>query len=154
MIFGKRVSEYLAFQKVCLAVLAAVGLTRLGLSLAGVSNAAAMWLSMNVVTWGSAFYYGIAAARTGFGSYRQLLPLMFFQMVVQQAIAVLGILLAIAGYPNIYAAPEYSFGAQSQWLHVLAHLTIGLILPSLILWGAGSLAMLVTKKLGRRPAVA
>jgi hypothetical protein len=37
----------------------------------------------------------------GFGSYRQLLPLTFFQTVVMQSIAVLGILLSIAGLPNV-----------------------------------------------------
>jgi hypothetical protein len=51
---------------------------------------------------------------SGFGSYKQLLPLMLFQTLVMQSIAVLGILLAIGGFPNIYAAPEFSFGAQSR----------------------------------------
>ena len=115
--FGKPVSAYLAFQKVVLVVLATVGLARLGLSLAGVPNAAAAWLSMNAVGWAGVVYYGVAVHTRGFGSYKQLLPLAFFQIVLQQAIAVLGILLAIAGLPNVYAAPEFSFGAQNQWLH-------------------------------------
>jgi hypothetical protein len=152
--FGKRLSQYLGFQKAVLGLLAVVGLARLGLSLAGLPNTTVAWLSMNVVAWAGALYYGVAVHTRGFGSYKQILPLVFFQTVLQQSIAVLGILLAIGGYPNIYAAPEFSFGAQSQWIHVLAHLTIGIIVPTLLLWGVASLVLLVTKKMARRPAVA
>jgi len=152
--FGKPVSEYLSFQKVVLAVLAAVGLARLGLSLAGVPNATVAWLSMNVVGWAGVLYYGVAVHTRGFGSYRQLLPLALFQITLQQLIAVLGILLAIAGRPNVYAAPEYSFGAQSQWLHALSHLTIGIVVVTLLMWGVASLVLLVTRKIVRRAAVA
>lgn len=152
--FGKRISEYLGFQKEFLAILAVVGLARLGLSLAGMPDSTVAWLSMNVVTWAAALYYGVAVHTRGFGSYKQILPLAFFQIVLQQAIAVLGILLAIAGYPNIYAAPEFSFGAQSQWIHILSHLTIGIIVPPFLLWAVASLVMLVTKKVAPRPAVA
>jgi hypothetical protein len=154
MMFGKRVSQYLEFQKVSLALLAVVGLTRLGLSLAGLPTSTVTWVSMNVVLWGATLYYGVAVHTSGFGSYRQLLPLVIFQVVLFQAIAVLGILLSIAGFPNIFAAPEYSLGAQSQWVHLLAHLTIGLVVPSLMLWGVASLVMLINKKVVRRPAVA
>ena len=152
--FGKRLSQYLDFQKVFLALIAAVGLARLGLSLAGLPNAAVTWLSMNAVVWAGTLYYGVAVHTRGFGSYRQLLPLVFFPLVPFHAIAVLGILLSIAGFPNIFAAPEYSLGAQGQWAHALAHLTIGMIVPSLLLWGVASLVMLITKKVARRPAVA
>jgi hypothetical protein len=152
--FGKPVSEYLRFQKVVLALRAAVGLARLGLSLAGVPNATVAWLSMNVVGWAGVMYYGVAVHTRGFGSYRQLLPLALFQITLQQLIAVLGILLAIAGLPNVYAAPEYSFGAQSQWLHALSHLTIGIVVATLLMWGVASLVLLVTRKIVRRPALA
>ena len=149
-----RVSHYLDFQKVILGLIAAVGLARLGLSLAGLPNATVAWLSVNVVGWSAALYYGVAVYTSGFGSYKQILPLAFFQTVLAQAIAVLGILLAIAGLPNIYAAPEYSFGAQSQWVHALAHLTIGIVIPPFLLWGAASLALQITKKVASRPAAA
>jgi len=152
--FGKRVSEYLGFQKVPLAILAVVGLARLGLSLAGTPDKTVAWLSMNVVTWAAAFYYGVAVHTRGFGSYRQILPLAFFQMVLQQVIAVAGILLAIAGLPNVFAAPEFSMGVQNQWIHLLAHLTIGIVVPTLMLWGVASLVLLITRKVSRRPAVA
>ncbi len=156
--FGKRVSEYLAFEKVWLILLAAVGLGRLVLSLAGAPDHLVVFLSMTVVGWAAVLYYGVAVHTRGFGSYRHLLPLLFFQIVVVQAIAVAGILLAIAGWPNIYAAPEFSgppfARSANQWSHALAHLTIGIVAPVLLGWGVGSLLLLVTRKVSRRPAVA
>lgn len=150
--FGKSFAEYLRFQMPVLVLLAVVGFARLGASLAGLPDATVKWLAMNVVLWGGAVFYGIAAQRRGFGSYKQLLPLVVSQVLLFQTIAVLGILLAIAGYPNIYAAPEFSFQGQSQRIHVIAHLTVGVVVPSLILWGVASLAMLVTKKVDSAPA--
>jgi len=156
--FGKRLSEYLRFQKVWLALIAAVGLARLGLSLAGLPDRTVTWLSMTAVGWVAVLYYGVAVHTKGFGSYRHLLPLMFFQVLVVQSIAVAGILLAIAGFPNIYAAPEYSgppFARSSnQWSHALAHLTIGMVVPVLLWWGVGSLVLLITKRVARRPVAA
>lgn len=153
-IFGKPLSQYLGFQKVVLALIAAVGLARLGLSLAGLPNATVAWLSMSVVALAGMVYYGVAVHTRGFGSYKQLLPLMFFQTLVVNAIAILGIVLSIGGLPNIYAAPEYSFGGQNPWGHALAHLTIGIVVPSLLNWGVASLILLATKRVARRPAVA
>jgi len=152
--FGKPVSEYLRFQKVWLALIAAVGLARLGLSLAGLPDRSVMWLSMTVVGWLAVLYYGAAVHTRGFGSYRHLLPLLIFQVVLVQAIAVTGILLAIAGLPNIYAAPEYSgppfARSANQWTHALAHLTIGIVAPVILWWGVASLVLLITKAVTRR----
>jgi hypothetical protein len=77
--FGKRLSQYLDFQKGILGLLATVGLARLGLSLAGLPDTTVSWLSMNVVAWAGALYYGVAVHTKDFGSYRQILPLGFFQ---------------------------------------------------------------------------
>ena len=156
--FGKRISSYLGFQKVWLALIAAVGLARLGLSLAGVPDRTVMFLSMTAVGWAAVIYYRVAVHTKGFGSYKHLLPLMIFQVLLVQSIAVAGILLAIAGFPNIYAAPEFSgppfARSANQWSHALAHLTIGMVVPVLLWWGIGSLTLLITKKLARQPAVA
>ena len=152
--FGRPLAEYVRFQKIVLAILVVVGLARLGASLAGLPDATVQWLAMNVVLWGGAVYYGIVVPRSGFGGYRQLLPLVTIQVLVFQAIAVLGILLAIAGFPNIFAAPEFSFQAQSQWVHAAAHLTIGVVAPCLLLWGVASLVMLITRKVAPAPALA
>jgi len=155
--FGKRLSEYLRFQRAWLVLIAAVGLARLGLSLAGLPDKTVSLLSMTVVGWVAILYYGVAVHTRGFGSYKHLVPLIFLQMVLVQAIAVFGILLAIAGLPNIYAAPEYSgppfARSANQWSHALAHLTIGIVVPVLLGWGVASLVLLVTKRVARRPAV-
>jgi hypothetical protein len=152
--FGKRISEYLDFQKAFLAAIAVVGLSRLVLSLAGLPNTTTRWLSMNVVAWAGVFYYGVAVHTRGFGGYKQLLPLGLFQTIVMQLIAVAGILLAIAGYPNVFAAPEFSFGNDNQWAHAAAHLTIGIVVPPLLTWAISSLVLLITRKTSRRPATA
>jgi hypothetical protein len=153
--FGKRVSEYLRFQRVWLAVIAAVGFARLALSLAGLPDRTVTVLSITVAGWVAVLYYGVAVHTKGFGSYKHLLPLLVFQVVLVQTIAVLGILVAIAGLPNIYAAPEYSgppFARSSnQWTHIAAHLTIGIVAPVLIWWAVASLVLFVTKRVARRP---
>ena len=47
-------------------------------------------------------YYGIAVHTHRFGSYKQLLPLVFFQVALTHGIAVLGILVsAVVGYLTI-----------------------------------------------------
>jgi hypothetical protein len=156
--FGKRISEYLGFQRWWLVAIAAVGLARLGLSLAGLPDRTVMFLSMTAAGWIAILYYGVAVHTKGFGSYKQLLPLMIFQVALVQSIAVAGILLAIAGHPNIYAAPEFSgppfARSANQWNHVLAHLTIGMVAPVLLWWGVACLVLLITRKLARRSAVA
>ncbi len=154
--FGKRLSQYLAFQWPLLLLTAAVGLARLGLSLAGQPDASVKWLSMNVALGAAAVYYGVALHARGFGSYKQLLPLVFFQALILNAIAVAGIVLSIAGFPNIFAAPEYAgpVTPDNQWLHALSHLTIGMVNAPLVLWGVASLSLWITRKVARRPAVA
>jgi hypothetical protein len=146
--FGKTIAQYLAFQKYLLLLTAAVGLLRLGASLAGVPNETARWLSLNAVLWSGAVYYGIAVHTRGFGSYKQILPLVFFQVAIYHLIAVTGIVLSIFGMQNIFAAPEYAgpSDASSQWLHALSHLTVGMVAAPLVLWAPASLAHWIARK--------
>lgn len=150
--FGKPVGEYLALQKWWLVALAVVGVLRIALSLGGVPDATVKWLATNVVGFAAAFYYGVAGAKAGF-LYKQLLPLTFFHAIVFHALAAIGILLTIAGYPNIYATPEYT-PFSNQWLHLGAHLTIGMVAASLIGWALASLSMRVTRAVSPRTAPA
>ena len=55
-VLGKRLSEYFAFQKVFLALIAMAGVARLGISLAGVPDGTAKWFSMTVLAAASIFY--------------------------------------------------------------------------------------------------
>jgi hypothetical protein len=151
-IFGKTFSQYVAFQKIFLIVIAVVGLLRLALSLAGVSDDATRWLSMTVVALAATIYYGIAVHTKGFGSYRQLLPLLVTQGVVANLIAIVGILISAGtGRPNIFTANEYG-GTLSVPFHVGGHVIFGMGVGPLIGWAIASLTMLITKKV--KPASA
>jgi hypothetical protein len=50
-IFGKRLSEYVAFSNLFLGLILIVGIARLALSLSGVPNSTAKWLSITAVMW-------------------------------------------------------------------------------------------------------
>jgi hypothetical protein len=151
--FGKPVREYLALQKWWLVALAIVGILRIVFSSGGVAHPSVKWIfSTNLVGFAAGIYYGAVGYRRGF-LYKQLLPLSFFHGLVFHALAVLGILLTIAGYPNLYAGPEFS-PSQNQWLHILAHLTAGLVASPLVGWAVASLAMLVTRAVSPRPVLA
>ncbi len=153
-IFGKKVSEYLAFQKYILLLILAVGLGRLLLSLGGVPDSTAKWLSISVVTLIGVVYYSIRVHTAGFGSYKQLLPLMFIQSVVAQAIIIAGIIIAILTQKdNVFSAPEYSGGSDGKtWIHVFAHLIVGLIVGPLVGWLIGSILLFIVKKVAPQNA--
>jgi hypothetical protein len=155
MIFGKSCSDYLRFQRVWLGLVLAVGLARLGLSLAGLPNSTTKWLSLTVLTLLGVFYYGVRVHTSGFGSYKQLLPLIFNQNALAQVIVIAGIVIGIlTGHDNVFTAPEYSGGRDGKnWFHVLAHGVVILVLP-LVGWLVASLVMWVTKKVAPRPAAA
>ena len=157
-IFGKRLSEYVAFARVFLVLILVVGLARLALSLGGVPNTAARWVSITVVIWIGIIYFAIKVHTTGFGTYRHLLPIYFLQMLTAQVVIVPAIILAImTGHDNIFSIPEFSFGTDGKnWGHVLAHLFIGTTIGSLVGWLGGSLVMFVTRKVtgARAPSVA
>ena len=153
-IFGKPLSEYIAFAKIFLLLIVIVGVARLALSLAGVENATVKWLSISVVALVGVVYYAIRVYTSGFGSYKQLYPLVLFQSLLGEGLVALAIVLAIfTGTDNIYTAPEYSGGGDGKnWLHVVAHLVIAAVVLPLVSWGLSSLVMLVTKKVAPRPA--
>jgi len=148
-IFGKPLSEYVAFAKVFLGLILVVGITRLALSLGGVPDSTAKWFSMTALVWIGVFYYPIRVHTKDFGSYKQLLVLVALQNFIVQAIAIAGIVLAIfTGVGNIFSAPEYAFGSDGKtWLHVGAHLVIGTTAGSLIPWIVGSGILALTRKL-------
>jgi hypothetical protein len=151
--FGKSIGEYLRFQKVFLIAIVVVWLVRLVLSLAGTPNTTAKWFSVTVVLLIGMLYYAVAVHTRGFGSYKQLLPLVFFQSLLAESLVALAIVLAIfTGRDNIYTAPEYSGGGEGKtWIHVVAHIIVGAIVIPLMSWLIASLVMLVTKLIVKRP---
>jgi hypothetical protein len=152
--FGKTVGQYLGFQKIFLVVIVLAWVVRLALSLTGVPNATAKWVSVTVVMLIGVLYYGVAVHTKGFGCYKQLYPLMLFQSVVGEGLVAAGVALAIfTGEDNIFTAPEYSGGGDGKtWGHVGAHLLVAFVILPLVSWGIGSLVMLVTRKVAPRPA--
>ena len=148
-IFGKRLAEYVAFSKGFLALILVVGIARLALSLGGVPNSTAKWLSITAVMWIGILYFSIRVHTSGFGSYKHLFPILVLQSLVAQLVVVPAIMLAIfTGQDNIYSVPEYSFGRDGKtWSHVAAHLGLGTTIGPLVGWLVGCLIMFLTKKL-------
>lgn len=149
MIFGKRLSDYVAFCKPFLILIPLVGIIRLALSLGGVSPSLVRFFTMTGLVWIGVIYYSIRVHTTGFGSYKQLLVICALQNWAGQAVAIFAIALSIfTGTANIFSMPEYAFGSDGRtWTHLAAHLFIGTTIGSLVPWGIGSLILLITKKL-------
>ena len=148
-IFGKRLSEYFAFCRPFLFLILVVGILRLAVSLGGVSDSTARWLSITAVIWIGVLYYAIKVHTSGFGSYKQLLPICVLQAITAQVIIVPSIILAIlTGKDNIYSVPESFFGRDGKtWIHVAGHLVIGTTIAPLLGWLIGCVIMFATKKL-------
>jgi len=148
-IFGKSLADYVRFERGFLILILVVGLARLILSLRGVPNGTAKFLSLTVLFLLGMIYYSIRVHTSGFGSYKQLLPVLALPVIIGTCIIVAGIVIAIeTGNDNIFSAPEYSPNKLDgrTWGHAGAHVVAMIVLP-LILWGVGSLIMLATKKL-------
>ncbi len=149
IIFGKRLSEYVAFCRVFLVLILAIGLARLALSLGGVPNSTTKWLSMTAAVWIAVIYYSIRTHTSEFGSYRQLLPIVALLNLVAQVVAIAGIAIAIfTGNNNVFSSPEFAFGSDGKtWTHLLAHVFIGTTVGSLVPWLIGSGLLAATRKM-------
>jgi hypothetical protein len=152
--FGKRVSEYLVFQKLILVLVVAVWAMRLSLSLAGIPMTTVKWVSVTGVMILGTLYYGIAVHTRGFGSYKQLYALNLFQGLLGESLVAFAIVLAIlTGHTNAFTVPEYSGNADGRtWLHVFAHLVVGAVVLPLVGWALSSLVLLVTRLAAPRKA--
>ena len=159
--FGKSLSEYVAFQKPILVLIAAVWALRLGLSMAGVAVSGAQLASVTGVLVAGALYYGWAVGRKGFGSFKQLYGLNLVQGVFSQTLVALAIVLAIAiGQDNLYTIPEFYPPAQGIGVlglplppdgkslgHAVEHVVVaGAIGFPVIGWLLGSLVLLASRR--------
>ena len=155
--FGKPVSEYIAFAKPVLALIAVVWLLRLGLSMAGVPVGAARFVSVTGVVLFGAFYFGWAVGQKGFGSFKQLYGLNLVQGIFSQTLIALAIVLAIViGRDNIYTIPEFypaSAGNDplgfppdgKNFAHAFAHLVVGAVIIPIVGFVVGSVVLLFTR---------
>lgn len=162
--FGKPLSDYLAFQKPILILIAAVWALRLVLSMAGVPVSGAQFVSVTGVLILGALYYGWAVGRKAFGSFKQLYGLNLVQGVFSQTLVALAIVLAIVtGQDNLYTIPEFYPPAQGigvlglplppdgkNFGHAIERIVVagGIGFP-IIGWLLGSLVLFATR--GRRP---
>jgi hypothetical protein len=152
-IFGKPVSAYFSLAKGLTIIVSVVGLLRLILSLAGAPNPATRWLSMSAVMWAGILYLAFRVHKSGFGSYRHLLPAVAIPNFASQIVSFIGIITAIAmGVDNVFTAPEAAFGGHGRnWLHAFSHPVLGGILGSLVYWLV-SCVFLIVIRLARKDA--
>jgi hypothetical protein len=158
--FGKKVKEYVRFERWILILIVVVFALRLGLSLAGVTNAyypgkfllpkATEWVSINLVLSVGILYCAIAVQTRGFGTYKHLFPLLLFQTTIAHWLVGMGIILGIVtGHNNVFTALEHCgvCGADGlRWGHALGHIVLVPPLISLISWLPASAILFVTRK--------
>jgi len=146
-VFGRPLSDYVAFCKPFLILIPLVGIVRLALSLSGTPNDTARWFSMTALIWIAVIYCSIRIHTVGFGSYKQLVVICALLNLTTQVISITGILISIAtGTDNIFSAPDFAFNVGSKWAHVAAHVFIGTIAGTLVPWIVGSLILAITRK--------
>jgi hypothetical protein len=164
--FGKPLSEYVAFEKPVLILIAAVWALRLLFSMAGIPVVAAKIVSISWVLVLASLYYGWAVGQKGFGSYKQLYGLNLVQGLFSQTLVALAIVFAmVIGKDNIYTIPEFyppSAGNDPLGLppdgknlgHAIAHIVVaGAIVGPLVGWLLSSIVHFFTRK-SARPATA
>ena len=170
--FGKKVKEYVRFERWILILIVVVFALRLGLSLAGVSKAehpfitrtgiqtplpkGTEWLSINLVLLAGILYCAIAVQTRGFGTYKHLFPLLLFQTTLVHVLVGMAIILGIVSrHNNVFTAVEHCgvCGADGlRWSHALGHIVITPLLVSLVSWLPASAILFVTRRV-RRPGV-
>ena len=162
--FGKKVKEYVRFERWILILIVVVFALRLGLSLAGVSKAeypvmtrtgiptipkATEWVSINLVLLVGILYCAIAVQTTGFGTYKHLFPLLLFQTTIAHSLVGMGIILGIVtGHDNVFTDLAHCgvCGADGlKWSHAIGHIVVG-PLVSLVSWLPASAILFVTRK--------
>ena len=154
-VFGRPLSDYVAFCKPFLILIPLVGIVRLVLSLSGVPNRTDLFFSMTALLWIAVIYYSVRIHTARFGSYKQLLVICALLNLSTQVISITGIVISIiTGQDNIFTAPEFSFAVGSKWAHVAAHVFIGSIAGSLVPWIIGSLILAITRKASPVPGQA
>jgi hypothetical protein len=160
--FGKKVKEYVRFERWILILIVVVFALRLSLSLAGASvggNIAALdgnykateWVSIHLVLLVGILYCAIAVQTTGFGTYKHLFPLILFQTTIAHWLIGMGIILGmIPGHRNIFTTLAHCgvCGADGlkAWGHALGHIVVLPPLVSLISWLPASAILFVTRK--------
>src|SRR5678816_1254929 len=93
--FGKKLSEYVRFERWILVLVAIAFVVRLSISLAGTPFTETRWVSINLVLLFGLIYCAVGVHTTGFGSYKQLFGLMLVQNAFAHFLIAFGIILGI-----------------------------------------------------------
>ena len=96
-IFGKSLAEYARFERGFLILVLVVGVARLAASLLGLPNSQVKFLSLTVCFLLGMFYYAVRVYTSGFGSYKQLLPIYALPVIIGNAIVILPLILWALG---------------------------------------------------------
>ena len=149
-LFGKTLGDYLQLERGLLLATIIVGLIRLGLTLAGVSNAIVWWFSMTALTLIGIVVLPISVQRKGFGSYNHVFVLLAIQLAVSGVIIAAGIGIAAAtGVSNIFQSDSPD---ANPAMHAVEHLIGGPTITAFLFWLPASLVLFITKKLSRGSA--
>jgi hypothetical protein len=146
--FGKKLSEYIQFERWILILVTAAFVIRLGLSMAGRPFAQTRWVSINLVLLVGLIYCSVAVHTKGFGSYKQLFGLLLVQNVFAHVLIALGIAIGIVtGIENAFTVPEVSGGSNGATVfHAVIH-PVASFIVSVFAWLVGSVILFVTKKI-------
>ena len=153
-VLGKSIGEYFEFGRVIIIPMAVFGLARPLLYMGGVPLSVAGKISVTGFGFIALLYFGVQVARTGFGTYRHLLPLNFLVSATSAIIISGSIAIAIfTGVDNIYTLPQYAEGIEGRsWFHFGAHLLVGFVIIPIVATIMGAIVMFVTTKLVKAPA--
>jgi membrane protein YqaA with SNARE-associated domain len=75
---------------------------------------------------------------------------------VTHLVSIAGIVISIvSGQSNVFTAPEYFGGGDgANWLHVAAHLGVGMTVGAVVNWLIGSLVLFIARKVAKDPSAA
>jgi len=156
--FGKSLSEYVAFQRPILMLIAVVWFVRLAASLVGIPVAAAQYVSVTGVLVIGSLWYGWAVGQKGFGSFKQLYALNLVQGIFSQTLVAAAIVLAmLMGQDNIFTIPEFyppSAGGDALGMpasgrslaHAVSHLVVGAVVFPVLGWVISSVTLVATRQ--------
>jgi hypothetical protein len=150
-IFGKSVRDYFSFVRIGIILILAMGVVRFALGLSGVAYEKSTHLaSLTILGWILAVIYGHLARVTGFGRYRQLLPMAFTLAVTMYGFIILAIVVeSQGGLHGYFHAPGLGLmpGGMSVVDHVIGQL-LAMLVTTVLLWALASLGFALSSHLG------
>ena len=151
LIFGKSLRDYFFFVRIGIILILVMGVVRFALGLSGVSYEKSTHLaSLTILGWILAVIYGHFARVTGFGRYRQLLPMAFALAVTIYGFIILAIVVeSQGGLHGYFHAPGLGLmpGGMSVPDHVIGQL-LAMLGTTVFLWALASLGFALSFHLG------